>query len=252
MKRLIALLGLVVVGMFVGCTSISSLDTPQVTATVATDGGSIKLTWTEVKDAKEYQVTTDDTTITLATKEYTVTEPTQKLEVVAKAGDTKSTAWKLDCAPKLTGSVIVYGKSNQNPANPSGLGFTTSGDAVGYSLTNSPQSVDFVMDDQLYPSEMWMISPNAYTPPFNDRDNGVADGGGTYDNVKIVPTTGNWDNQKKIVTGGTYALWLDRDNSGSFNAGDHVAKIEVTINGDAVTLKAAWQPVEGLRWIRTK
>lgn len=249
-STLIAALAAVAI-MGIGCNTIVTLEKPNVTYEAINSGAELRLTWGDVTDAKSYKVTTDDSVFSNATSPFDVKTPTTTIEVRAVNGSDESDPYVLDLTAKQTPSITVYGKSDVDPAHPSGVGFNTDGTAIPVSLTNQASQVEFVMDDVTYPLQMWLISPNAYTPPYNTWGNAAQEAGAEFDAVSIAPGTGNYSTQTQLAVNGTYAAWLDHNDDGVVDATDHFAKLKVeSINGAVVTLKLAYQKVGGLRWLK--
>lgn len=233
-----------------GCDTIVTLEKPSVTYEAINSGAELRLTWTAVTDAKEYEIKTDDSVFTTTASPFDVKSPTTSIEVRAVNGSDKSDPFTLDCAVEVTSSITVYGKSDVDPAHPSGIGFNTDGTAIPVSLTNQASQVDFVMDDVSFPGSMYLFGPTGYTPPVNTWGNAAQAAGADFDAVTIAPGTGNYDLYLQIAQNATYAAWLDHNDDGLIDATDHFAKLKIeSINGAVVTVKLAYQKVGGLRWL---
>ena len=235
----------------IGCDTIVTLDKPSVTYEAINSGAELRLTWTAVTDAKEYEITTDDSVFTTTASPFDIKSPTSMIEVRAVNGNDESDPFVLSLAVKTTPTITVYGRSDTDPSHPSGFGFSSDGTAVPYSLTNQATSIDFVMDDVgTFGTGMWVTGPTGYQTPVNPWGNAIQSSATGYDVLAIAPAPGNYDLYLQIAVNGTYTAWLDHNDDGVVDATDHFAKIKVeSIDGTIVTLKLAYQTVGGLRWL---
>ena len=233
-----------------GCDTVVTLEKPSVTYEAINSGAELRLTWTAVTDAKEYEITTDDSVFTTTASPFDVKSTTGTIEVRAVNGSDKSDPFTLDLTAKLTASITVYGKSDTAASHPSGIGFNTDGTALAVSLTNQASQVEFVMDDVSFAPAMYLFGPTGYTPPVNTWGNAVQLSTTAFDSLTVAPASGNYDLYLQIAQNATYAAWLDHNDDGLIDATDHFAKLKIeSINGAVVTVKLAYQKIGGLRWL---
>jgi hypothetical protein len=235
----------------IGCDTIVTLDKPNVLPTAINDGGTLRLSWAAITDAKQYEITTTESVYTTTALTYDLVTPTNSVEVRAVNGSDKSEPFVLSLAVKTTPTITVYGRSDTAASHPSGFGFSSDGTAVPYSLTNQATSIDYVMDDvATFGAGMWVTGPTGYATPVNPWGNAIQSSATGYDDLAIAPAPGNYDLYLQIAVNGTYTAWLDHNDDGVVDATDHFAKIKVeSIDGAVVTLKLAYQTVGGLRWL---
>jgi hypothetical protein len=235
----------------IGCDTIVTLDKPNVTTAAINDGGTLRLSWAAITDAKQYEITTAESVFTTTALTYDLTTPTKSVEVRAVNGSDKSDPFVLSLAVKTTPTITVYGRSDTASSHPSGFGFSSDGTAVPYSLTNQATSIDYVMDDVgTFGTGMWVTGPTGYQTPVNPWGNAIQSSATGYDELAIAPAPGNYDLYLQIAVNGTYTAWLDHNDDGVVDATDHFAKIKVeSVDGAIVTLKLAYQAVGGLRWL---
>jgi hypothetical protein len=237
-----------------GCDTIVTLDKPVVSA-VALDtdkGGTLRLTWTAITDAKSYEITTDDSTYTTTSTSFDVTTPSATVEVAAVNGNDKSDAAVIDCKVVETSSLILYDKTDPDPTHPSGLAFTTSGSASAMSLEAANQpSLDFVCD-KVTVTPVGLVNAGDYGWATNTKLNTLMDAGTTdYDAFKEAASTG-YITQLSTATNGVYALWMS--SSTAWTASDHFGKAKIISIEDVggyskVTMTVAYQKIGGLRWL---
>ncbi len=243
-----------------GCTSVVTLEKPNVSAAALNtdNGGTLRLTWTAVTDAKSYEITTDDSVFTTTATSFDVSTPSKTIDVKAVSGSDKSDPAVIDCAVVPTSSLLLYSISDASGSDPSGLSFTSSGTATGLSLdaANKP-SIDFVCDDQQASvTPVGLINAGDYTSwsPPSAKMNSLMDAGTTnFDAFREAASTG-YTSQLKTDNNGVYILWLS--TSPTWTASDHFCKIKIIsvdqISGTyyKVTLQAAYQKIGGLRWLK--
>jgi len=239
-----------------GCDTIVTLDKPTVSASALdTDkGGTLRLTWNAVTDAKSYEVTTDDSVYTNATSPFDVKTPSATIEVRAVNGNDESDQAVIDCRIVETSSIILYGISDSVTSHPSGLTFGTSGAASAMSLDSANRAaLDFVCDDKdanVLP--VGLINAGSYNWSQNTKKNTIMDAGTTdYDAFELAASTG-YDGWHGVAINGVYALWLGP--SLAWTSGDHFCKVKIvnieTVGGaQKVTLNVAYQKIGGLRWL---
>ena len=99
------------------------------------------------------------------------------------------------------------------------------------------------------PQQFW--SPHHAN--INNEVNSTANSGITdFDGLNIADGPGVYTTQTDIVLNSVYSFWIDPTNNGWDNTTDHFGKIKVIgINGTRVTMKLAYQPIPGLRWLVT-
>ncbi|HEX7318874.1 MAG TPA: hypothetical protein VF399_00770 [bacterium] len=254
MKRLLTLFGTVIALVaLIGCEGEVTLEAPSVSYTVENDGADLALTWSEVTDADGYIIYGDDVVLdTVTTTTYTVTTPAALVEVTAYSGDTESDADQIDCAPVETASLHIFGSSDPDTTHPSGFGFSSSGTATGYSISNS-NNADLI-DYWIYSTStlLQFVSPSDANPPFNSEVNATVNSGSDYNGLVIADAPGGYSTQTDIASGAVYSFWIDPDNDGWGDNNDYFGKISVDgINGVDCTLTLAYQSIAGLRWCVT-
>ncbi len=255
MKKFIPLTIISALFIFVGCEKEVTLETPDVTYTVATSdqGGTLTLEWDEITDADGYLIYADGAVIdTVTTTSYNATTPAALYEVSAYAGDQESGKDAVDCGAVETASLIVYGSSDPDTTHPSAFGFNAQGNAVAYSLANANNHplIDYWIYSTAGGGTIRFVSPSDRTPPLNNEVNVTKNSGqSNYDNVTIADAPGGYSTQTDIASGAVYYFWIDPNNDNWDAATDHFGKIQVVgINGVQVTLKLAYQRIAGLRW----
>lgn len=254
MRKTAFVLGIALVAVFMttGCDDlITDLTTPNVTFVAINDGAQLRLTWAPVTDAEGYKVEVDDSTYTITATTYDVAGPAKSISVLAYSGTSESNKWSKNLIAIITTTLDAYGKSDPDPSHPSGIGFDVDGNCLSYNLeaVNHPK-LDFVMDDT-QDGDMLFSSPNRYSPPFNDKDNAVAEASGT-DFDAATSAAGDFYTVKACVSGAVYYIWLDPSANGWDATEDHFGKVKVlSIQGTKVTMKLALQTVPGLLWVKT-
>ncbi|MEO0077166.1 MAG: hypothetical protein ABIK19_05820 [candidate division WOR-3 bacterium] len=240
----------------ISCEETITLTKPSVTAQIEPNGGAVKFTWTAVEGAQGYHVYRDTVKISISGLTYTETIPAKVIKITAYKGNTESEAYIYDCTPVITDNVEVYFMSDPNPAHPSGFGFKANGQAQAFSVTTNANDVDYTVEDR-YERTTKFFSPNAYTPAINPKKNMTNDPSisQNFDNLNMALAPGSYITQREIAVDGVYALFMDRDNDGWDTSSDYFAKVWVKNIDQAnlkVTLKCAFQPRSGLRWLVTK
>jgi len=255
-STLIVALAAVVLLVGTSCDTLVTLTKPTVTAEALStnNGGTLRLTWTAVTDAKSYEITTDDSTFTTTSTSYDVATPSATIEVRAVNGSDKSDPATIDCKVVETSSLVLYGISDVNPDHSSGLAFTTSGSASAMSLADANKaSLDFVCDDQettVLP--VGLVNAGSYGWTQNNKMNTLMDAVTTdFDAFKLAAVTGYGDLQT-VAVNGVYAFWLS--SSMAWTSSDHFCKAKIISIEDVsgtqkVTLKLAYQKIGGLRWL---
>ncbi len=234
-----------------------SLAKPVVSYEVINPGAVLRLSWSAVTNAVSYEVKTDDSTYTTAALNFDVTHPTGTVEVRALNGNRKSDPATVDCRPVETSSLVLYGISDPNASDLSGLAFDAAGTAVAKSLDDADKAaLDFVCDDQ-QPTVLpvGFINAGDYGWPQNTKLNTLTDAGTSdFDAFDFAADSG-YITQLGIVANGVYALWLS--DSPYWTVNDHFCKTKIisveqpTSTYYKVTLKVAYQKIGGLRWFKT-
>jgi len=240
----------------IGCDTVVTLDAPTVTTAAIDNGAKLRLSWTAVTDAKDYDIVTDDTTYTTEELSFDVTTPSATIKVYAVNGDDKSDATTIDCQVVETATLVLYGITDPDPNHPSGLAFAADGAASALSLGDANKAaLDFVCDDeQASVLPIGLINAGDYGWAQNAKGNAVAVASGTdYDAATIADAPGAYSTQEGIAVSGLYFLWLDPTNN-NWDVQDHFAKAKVVSIEDVggakkVTLKLGYQKVGGLRWL---
>ncbi len=256
-STLIVALAAVVLLVGTSCDTLVTLTKPNVETEAVNSGATLRLTWTSVTDAKSYEITTDDSTHTTTSTSYDVTAPTATIEVRAVNGSDKSDPATVDCKVVETSSLVLYGISDASGNDPSGLAFTTSGSASALSLDDANKaSIDFVCDDQqasVLP--VGFINGGDYGWSQNGKVNTLMDAGTTDFDAFYLAAPSGYTTQLTTGANGVYALWLS--SSQSWTASDHFCKVKIisieqpTGTYYKVTLKAAYQKIGGLRWLKS-
>ncbi|MBN2465338.1 hypothetical protein JXD38_06915 [candidate division WOR-3 bacterium] len=243
--------------LFVGtsCDTLVTLDKPNVSTEAVSTGATLRLTWTAITDAKSYEITTDDSTHTTTSTSFDVSYPTGTIEVRAVNGSDKSDPAMIDCKVVETSSLVLYGITDADPNDPSGLAFTASGSATGLSLDDANKaSIDFVCDDaQASVTPVGLINAGDYGWTQNNKVNTLMDAGTTdFDAFELAASTG-YTTQLTTGTNGVYAIWLS--SSTTWTTSDHFAKAKIiSVEQPSgtyykVTLRLAYQTIGGLRWL---
>jgi len=252
MKRILGItIALTALLVLVGCEGEEAvLDTPDVVYTVIDEGGTLRLEWLTVTDAEGYRIYIDgdlaDSTEDLM---YDAEIPAKLYQVTAYAGEDESDFADIDCAPVITLSLDVW-DTDQPAPDPSGFGFNTEGTAVAYTLTNQDNwpYIDYYIHGGTT-TEFWSPHHGGY----NDEVNVTKNSGDTdFDALDIADAPGAYFSQTEVVSGAVYYFWIDPTDNGWDDATDNFGKIKVeAIDGNKVTMKLAFQPIEGLRWCVT-
>lgn len=238
-----------------GCDTIVTLDKPNVSTEAVSSGATLRLTWTAITDAKSYEITTDDSTFTTTSTSFDVSTPTGTIEVRAVNGSDKSDPATIDCKVVETSSLVLYGISDANANDPSGLSFTASGSASALSLADANKAaIDFVCDDQQASvTPVGLINAGDYSWTQNTKLNTLMDAGTTdFDAFELAASTG-YTTQLTTGTNGVYAMWLS--SSATWTTSDHFAKAKIiSVEQPSgtyykVTLRLAYQKIGGLRWL---
>ncbi len=231
--------------MMTGCPepNPSGLVPPSVTTSITSDQGGVKFEWDAVTDADGYIVKYNGKADTITATSYTVTAPTNEVEITAYNDNGESNPYKFDCGAKETQNVKWYTRADTDPGHPSGLGFDNSGNAVTISYVNGDHhDIDFVADNdntiagiQAVDNSIGYSNAVAYNSSWD------------YNKMDIAPSTG-YTSYDDVVNGGTFALL--RDHNGTKDTEDHFAKLLVSgVAGTEWTVQVTYQPIGGLRWL---
>ncbi|MBN2620405.1 hypothetical protein JXB22_04870 [candidate division WOR-3 bacterium] len=237
--------------ILVGCDGEVVLDAPDVDYTVDDTGATLALEWVEIADADGYYIYADGVIVdTLEATElaYDATTPAAEYAVSAYAGEDESDLTTIDCAPEVTEGLVIYDMSQPAP-DPSGFGFNSSGTAVAYSVSDSTNwaLLDFYIENG--PQSFWSPHHGGYNAEVNATENS---GSTNFDGEDIANAPGNYTTQTDVVSDAVYFFWIDPTNNGWDDATDYFGKIKVqSINGTAITMDLAFQPIAGLRWCVT-
>jgi hypothetical protein len=254
MKRLFGIaITLIALVILVGCEGEVTVESPDVTYTVIDTGASLRLTWIEIADADGYYIYIDgvisDTIDDPSIVTYDADVPAALYEVTAFSGEDESTPAQINCAPVVTASLEVWDTDEPAP-NPSGFGFNTAGTAVSYTLSDSTNwpFIDYYIHGGAT-TEFWSPHHGQYNIEVNvTKNSGQTD----FDAITICDAPGAYFSQTAVATNAVYYFWIDPTNNGWDNATDNFGKIKVeAIDGNKVTMKLAFQLIEGLRWCVT-
>lgn len=254
MKRILNLtIVFAVILMLVGCGDDVVLDAPDVDYTVTDEGATLSLDWILIADADGYYIYADGAVIdTVTTNAYDATIPAAVYGVAAYSGDDVSGTDDVDCTPVQTSNLNIWALSDTATDHPSGLSFTATGTGVAISVQSANYAdLDYIFDDVGMP--LTLMSPNAYTPVFNDEKNMSLEATGTdFDAIEIADAPGNYSTQTPLQENAVYALFMDQDDDGWDTDSDHFGKMKVeSIAGTAITITVAYQTITGLRWLVT-
>jgi hypothetical protein len=228
-------------------TSSGDLEAPYVTTAAVNDGGTLRLTWATVTDAKSYEITTDDSVYTTTDTTFDVSTPTVAIKVRAVSGSTKSDSTAFDLSV-VEGTVEFFGDLDATHAN--GFGFGDKGGVVACSLIYpSTAETDFYADTLKFHGEMRLISGKGVNQ--SRRGNAMKAASGSYDGAMMADPLGTYsDSSLAIMVDSTYYLRMSTDTSGTWSTGDNFAKARVdSIAGAKVAVTTAYQKIPGLRWL---
>ena len=248
MRYLSIILGALLI-LAVSCTPPVNLTTPVVQYVALSGGDTLQLTWTAVTGATGYNIYVDGTKnqVTAGSYSYNVASPTKEIQVSAyDASNNESGMWDLKTLIIKTSSIIVYNVADAGNINHA-FYFNSSGTAIPIPLSQATD-IDFVADTTGTSTEL--RSPDAYTVPYNSKDNALAVATVTdFDQFKDAPAPGVYQTARALTTNGLYACWIDLTNNG-WSIDDHFGKIKIeNISGTAVTFTTGYQPIGGLRWL---
>lgn len=247
------------------------------------DGSAIELTWDPPASVtpKEYLVSVDSVDqMPVTVPMYDVMEPAVLIEVYAVYAQGRSEPRTLHFGAMETAELVLWATEwysrapcsrtrivpglleqkkgerfevevrptdHPHPDDPSGFGFDSEGTAVAYDLSDTTTwpEVDYYVVD-FGGADLAIANPEVHEPPLNMKVNGITDPIKIdYDDLVMVPNDGYYNYADEIVVGGVYALWTE-----VYGPDDHCVKIQITqMEGIQLTLKLAYQPVEGLRWV---
>lgn len=251
MKRLLGLtFPIAALLILIGCEGEIVLEKPEVTYTVIDEGAKLRLTWIEVADADGYYIYADGVKIdSTPNTTYDAATPAKLYEVSAYAGSDESPKAAINCAPVITPSLDVW-DTDEPPPNPSGFGFTPTGTAVAYAVSDPANwpYIDYYIHGGTT-TEFWSPHHGNY----NDEINVTKNSGSTdFDGLDIADPPGGYSSPTPVASGAVYYFWIDPNTNGWDNSTDNYGKIKVeAIVGNKVTMKIAYQPIAGLRWCVT-
>jgi hypothetical protein len=233
----------------------SQLARPNVSYDVIDVGGKLRLYWSAVPYAIEYEVDADETTFTTRALSFDVQSPAKLVKVYAVAGNVKSDPATIDCGVVETSSLVLYGISDPDPNHTPGLAFSSNGSASALTLDDANKtSLDFVCDDSNV-TPVGLVNAGDYGWYQNSKVNTLMDAGTTdYDAFGEAAASG-YTTQLGIRADGVYAMWLSR--SQSWTTSDHFCKTKIISIEDVggvqkVTLKVGYQLIGGLRWVKSQ
>jgi len=254
MRYLFPILAVLILA-FTGCPPVSELEAPKnVTSTVLTNGDGLKIEWDEVTDAQGYYIYVDgskvDSTTSGTDNDINVTTPGKSITVTAfKGNDESAESDAINTEAVLTSSIVVYGMSDPNQYV-CAFGFNTAGTCLGLdvSVPGNSSAIDYVIEDRGVPMAFW--SPHHFNPPYNNEANAASLAATTdFSALELAAAAGNYNTKTDISVNGVYSLWVDPTGAG-WSVDDNYAKVRVEgVSGTQVTLKAAYQPIGGLRWL---
>jgi hypothetical protein len=255
MKYLIPILGILLI-LVVSCQPPVVPGTPVVTKTIIGNGDTLQLAWPAVTDAQGYYVYLDGVKNTTTSLTYLVVEPAKLIKVSAYNSSEEGVAWELNTEVTVTASVSVWALSDPSTINAFGFN-TTTGTCLALDISNTSNYplFDFLIEDRSgTPISFW--SPHHYNnppPPYNTKENATAAStASTFDALTKAAAISQqlYDTKFPIAQGGIYSVWIDPDPA-TFGASDHFGKVSIeAISGTQVTLKAGYQLVGGLRWLK--
>ena len=224
-------------------TSSGDLDAPYVTTAAVNYGGTLRLTWATVTDAKLYEITTDDSVYTTADTTFDVSIPTVAIKVRAVSGSTKSDSTAFDLSV-VEGTVEFFGDLNVAHAN--GFGFTDKGEVVACSLIHpSTTEMDFYADNAGGVMRLLRAVVNQRA-----MGNAVKAASGSYEGATLADPLGTYSSTLAILADSTYYLRISPDTTGTWSTGENYAKARVdSIVGAKVSLTTGYQKIPGLRWL---
>jgi hypothetical protein len=228
---------------------------PSLSGEAVDEGAGIKVEWTALSDVDGYNIYVNGT----KEKEVTTTSVTiygavKTVEVCGYKGDKEGPKGKLDLTPTIS-TITVYGRSDPDPAHPSGFGFNAKGEAITYALSDSSNwpHLDFYIEDVGRPISLW--SPGSGGGEYNNRESASIEESGTdFDAIDSAASVGNYSTQRELTENAIYSLFMDRDGDGKWDkTNSYFGKAKVLdIDGKKVQLKIAFQKQSGYRMLVTK
>jgi hypothetical protein len=220
---------------------------PDVSCTAINAGANLWLYWTAVAAAEFYEIATDDSAYVTTATSFVVSTPTARIEVRAANGSGKSDPATVDCGV-VEDTVEFFG--DLDPTHDNGFSFGEDGTAVGCTLKYSSMiHMDFYANG--VSGGMKLVSGG--TVNFNRLGNQLKAASGNYDDITIADPLGTYsDSSLAITVDSTCYLRVSADSTGTWSTEDNFAKANVvSIQGERVTLKTAYQRIGGLRWLKS-
>ena len=248
--------------LYIHCGGDATLTVPNVTHAVTDSGLTISLAWDEVNNAEGYIIYGNGIALdTVQTLYCDVDTPVALIEVKAYAGSQLGDADQVNCIPVTTYSLQIWGASDTISNHLSGLSFGSEGQAEPITINDSAyyHDLDYIFEDRLsFTTGFEIFSPNAYSPPYNTKNNmSVRTNAIYFDSLSIAYAPSSCSTRTALEANSIYTLFLDQDNDGWDSDSDHFGKMEVSsITGDSTQphtaiISVAWQPIAGLRWVVT-
>ena len=229
--------------LFTGCRPAR----PDVTCTAINSGADLRLSWGPVANAGFYEVATRDSTYSTAGTNFVLSTPSNTIEVRAVSGICKSDPATIDCRV-VEDTVEFFG--DLYPTHDNGFSFDDSGRAVACTLKYPAfLTIDFYANG--VSGGMKLV--DAGTVNANRMGNQLKAASGSYDDITIADALGTYsDSSLAITVDSTYYLRVSADSTGTWSTEDNFAKANVvSIQGERVTLKTAYQRIGGLRWLKS-
>lgn len=144
----------------------------------------------------------------------------------------------------LESLIEVYSSETEGPT---GIGFDSTGKASAYSVEDSPATVDYFVSTDESGETTFLKSGERYSGGVR----GVCSASESFDSLLITPSVSaaTYQDSTAIAQGSVYSLYLDQGEK-DYSTDDFFAKAYVTSIADGrVSLRIAYQPVPGLRWV---
>jgi hypothetical protein len=247
-RTLIVALAVALALIGTGCNSSSSAtpDAPVVSKQATNDGGTLNLSWDAVEGATSYEITAGASVDTTDSTSFDVTTPAATIEVRSVNGNKKSDPFTVDC--KIVESTVEF-FGDVDLTHPNGFGFGDDGSVVGCTLSYpSNAGMDFYADSSNTAGVMKLVVAKLNQDRVGDA---IKAASGSYDGITIADPLGTYSGSWLAITvDSTYYLRMSADTSATWSTENNFAKANVvSIEGDKVTLKTAYQKIGGLRWL---
>ncbi|MBN2380122.1 hypothetical protein JXM67_10025 [candidate division WOR-3 bacterium] len=248
---------------------VNNIDLIVVADSQGNPGGGIKLIWDEpyVDDEgcflccskptgdgpDRYAVYVDGVRVGETEEtEYTVYTPGVEIEIAAVYGVEESKGLMIDLGAVETPTLNVWTVNDPSPDHPSGFGFSVSGSAQTYSMSDEGHREDI---DYWIASGFILTAPcDRYPDSINAKGSAAKMENVLFDSLLIASPPGKYCTQQPLEEDSVYSLWLDYTND-NYSLDDRFGKMQVTYkdtDGLKVTLKLAFQTENGLRWVAVK